>query len=310
MLHQQVNPWTGARTSYSSAQLASGLVLIDGRVLPTRPVDGAYALVRLEDAPGVSVFLQGQDMGRTGSGGDLLVTGLQPYLGNRISIRDSDLPLDFRVDEVERVVAPSQRGGSVERFRVARQLSVAGRILLEVDGRGTPARVGRGGRRGARPPAVSPIGHGGAFWLEGIPPARHDALVRWEGRLCRFTFEVAPDGGGDRGPRRASAARISSRALLGSFARRCRDQYRYPCAMGSRRPSPKAFSRDLQHRRRLPPLVLARRSPSGARAAPSPPGARARRSSSSGSRSSTYAREDVVEHLVGRQRVLVDLVRA
>ncbi len=206
VLHQQVDPWTGARTSYSSAQLASGLVLIDGRVLPTRPVDGAYALVRLEDAPGVSVFLQGQDMGRTGSGGDLLVTGLQPYLGNRISIRDSDLPLDFRVDEVERVVAPSQRGGSVERFRVARQLSVAGRILLEVDGRGLPPEWGEvavevPGRR-----AVSPIGHGGVFWLEGIPPGAHDALVRWEGRLCRFTFEVAPDAAGtvDLGVRRCA----------------------------------------------------------------------------------------------------------
>jgi outer membrane usher protein len=195
-LHQQVDPFTGRSTAYSSAQVASGLVFIDGQLLPTRPIQGAYALVKLDDAPGVRVLLQGQDMGRTDRGGDVLVTGLQPNLGNRISIRDSDLPLDFRVDEVERVIAPRARGGTVERFRVARQLAVSGKLVLDVDGQDVPPEWGEvavelPGRR-----AASPVGHEGLFWLEMIPPGTHDALIRWEGRLCRVTFEVPRDAAG------------------------------------------------------------------------------------------------------------------
>jgi outer membrane usher protein len=195
VLHDELDPF-GARRPYTSAQLASSVVLLDGHLYPSRPVEGSYALVRTEGAAGVQVFLQGQDQGRTDSRGDLLVTGLQPYLGNRIAIRDSDLPLDFRVDEVERVVAPRQRGGSVERFRVSRQISVTGRLALVVDGVAIAPEWGEvavevPGRR-----AVSPVGQGGLFWLEAIPPGTHDALLRWEGRLCRFAFEVEKDAAG------------------------------------------------------------------------------------------------------------------
>jgi outer membrane usher protein len=193
--HLEIDPWTGARTSYTSAQLSSGLVLLDGRVFATRPVDGSYALVRVEGAPGVRVLLEGQDAGRTDGDGELLVTGLQPYLGNRLSIRDSDVPLDFRVDEVERVVAPRNHGGTVERFRIARQRAVTGRMLLVIDGWETAPEWGEVAVELAGKRAVSPIGSGGAFWLEGIPPGAHDGLIRWEGRLCRFSFEVGEEAG-------------------------------------------------------------------------------------------------------------------
>lgn len=196
VIHSETDPWNAARTRYTWGQVSSGIVLLDGRLFATQPVEGAYALVRVEDAPGVEVYLQGQDMGRTDRHGDLLVTGLQPYQGNRISIRDSDLPLDFRVDEVERTIAPRERGGSIERFRVARELSVTGRLVLDLDGKEVPPEFGElsvelPGRR-----AVSPIGHGGAFWLEGITEGAHDALVKWEGNLCRFVFDVPKDAAG------------------------------------------------------------------------------------------------------------------
>lgn len=188
--HQELDPWSGARAPYSFAQVSSGLVLIDGRAFVSRPVEGGFALVDLNGAPGVRVMSEGNVVGRTDRNGELLVTGLVPYQGNRIGIRDEDVPLDYRVDEVERVVAPRERGGAVERFRVARIAAVTGRLSLEIDGRAVSPDWGEvavelPGRR-----AVSPVGEGGLFWLEAIPVGTHAALLRWEGRVCRFTFEV------------------------------------------------------------------------------------------------------------------------
>lgn len=193
--HQELDPWTGAREARTAGQLASALVLIDGRLFASRPVDGSYALVEVGDARGVTVSLEGHPVGRTDANGAVLVTGLVPYLGNRLAIRDSDLPLAYRVNEVERVVAPRWHGGTVERFDVSLVRAVSGRIVLALDGAEVPPEWGEvavevGGRR-----EVSPIGEGGAFWLDGIPPGTHDALVRWEGHLCRFRFEVRETSG-------------------------------------------------------------------------------------------------------------------
>lgn len=193
--HQELDPWTGAREAHTAGRIASGVVLIDGRLFATRPVDGSYALVDVGGAPGVTVSLEGHPVGRTGASGDVLVTGLVPYLANRLAIRDSDVPLTHRVDEVERVVAPRFHGGTVERFQVSLVRAVSGRIVLAIDGTEVPPEWGEVAVevRGRR--EVSPIGEGGAFWLDGIPPGTHDALVRWEGRLCRFRFEVQESSG-------------------------------------------------------------------------------------------------------------------
>lgn len=199
--HAQSDPWTGQRRSYSSAQLASGFVLVGGRVLPTRPVEGSFALVSA-GAADVTVLHEGVPVGRTDARGELLVTNLMPYYGNRLGVRDADYPMEWRVDEIERVIAPRERGGTVERFRAARVTVVTGRLALVVDGRELAPEWGEiavelPGRR-----AVSPVGEGGLFWLEAIPPGRHDALLRWEGRLCRFTFQVPDDAAAtqDLGP--------------------------------------------------------------------------------------------------------------
>lgn len=193
-MERWVDPLTGAQSNHEAVEAATGLVLIGGDLHVTRPVEGSYALLELEGAPGVHVTLDGQPVGSTDSGGKLLVPGLLPYYGNRLAIRDADLPLDFRVNEIERYVAPRFRGGTIERFDVGPTRVVVGRVVLAIDEKGTARDVPpEWGEIAVELPSgrvVSPIGAGGEFWLEGLTPGRQEALVRWEGRLCRFTLDV------------------------------------------------------------------------------------------------------------------------
>jgi outer membrane usher protein len=185
----------GGGERHEAVEAAAGLVLIDGGLYPTRPVDGSYTLVVLEGAPGVRITRDGQPVGRTGEDGRLLVPGLLPYFGNRITLRDGDVPLDFRVGEVERYVAPRYRAGTVEAFDVGPTRVVQGRLLLRVDDRELAPEWGEIAIELPTGRLVSPIGFGGEFWLEGLTPGRHEALVRWAGRLCRLTFEVGEGTG-------------------------------------------------------------------------------------------------------------------
>lgn len=193
-MERWADPLGAAGGNQESLEAATGLVLIDGELHASRPIDGSYALLILEDAPGVRAFLGGQPVGRTDSGGRIFIPGLVPYYGNRVTIRDADLPMDFKVNEVERYVAPRFRGGTVERFDVGPTLVVSGKVVLAIDEKGTVQDLAPGwGEIAVELPTgrvVSPIAADGSFWLEGMQPGRQEALVRWEGRLCRFTLDV------------------------------------------------------------------------------------------------------------------------
>lgn len=190
-----VDPFGGAGEHHEAVEAAAGLVLIDGTLHVSRPIEGSYALLVLEGAPGVRVTLDGQPVGRTDGQGRLFVPGLLPYYGNRLAIRDADLPLDFKVNEVERYVAPRYRGGSVERFDVGPTRVVVGKLLLSIDQKELAPEWGEISVELPTGRVVSPIGYGGEFWLEGLTPGRHEALVRWAGRLCRMAFEVGQGTG-------------------------------------------------------------------------------------------------------------------
>src|SRR5262249_36002765 len=52
-------------------QASGSLVAIGGRVLPTRPIQDSYALIRVPDVPDVTGTLSHQSVGKTDARGDL-----------------------------------------------------------------------------------------------------------------------------------------------------------------------------------------------------------------------------------------------
>src|SRR5207247_1312297 len=84
---------------------AGGLVYEAGSLLPTRPVQDSFALVRVPGVRDVRVYSSNNLVGRTDSSGDVLVPNLLPYYGNRLSIDDRDVPLNYEVQGIEKTIA-------------------------------------------------------------------------------------------------------------------------------------------------------------------------------------------------------------
>jgi len=176
-----------------AVRAAGGIVVAGDRVFATRPVEEAYALVRV-GVPGVTTYLENQVVGVTDDQGDLLVPSLLARYSNRLSIRAADIPMDYEVGKVEQLVAPFRKGGMVVRFDVTPIRAVVGRLQLAA---GAPAAPGGGElvvvQDGTQLRAAT--SGDGRFFLEGARPGTHVAEVTWRGGTCRATLSIAERAG-------------------------------------------------------------------------------------------------------------------
>lgn len=184
--------WDGEQAT-GRAGVAGGVVLIGGRVFATRPVQRGYALIRVPGSPGVRGYLDNHLVGKTDARGDLVVPNLIPYYANRISIDDSDLPLDTSAEITERLIASRTRGGVVVKFAPERLRAVRGSIVID-DGRTSAAygelHVKTKGGHDER----SPVGTSGEFELANLPPGKHRAQLEYDGGSCEIALSVPERG--------------------------------------------------------------------------------------------------------------------
>ncbi|MBJ6761481.1 fimbrial biogenesis outer membrane usher protein [Myxococcaceae bacterium JPH2] len=172
------------------AEVSGGVVAIGGRVRATRVVDQGFALVRVTGVEGIGVRLNNHVIGRTDPAGEYVVTRLQAYSPNRLSLSDEELPLEMQVPTTEAMVVPWRRGGVVLDFRARVLRALRGRLVL-VTGEESRApaygelRVEAGGERWS-----SPVGAKGEFELSGVPPGRYPATVVFSGGQCVATLDV------------------------------------------------------------------------------------------------------------------------
>ena len=192
LLEVSANPSVGSDAVNVSA--AGGLAWGGGRVHLMRAGQQSYAVVRIPGVAGVRVYVSNLEAGRTDANGEIVVTDLVPYYGNRIRIEDADIPMNYRVDDTERIIAPPLRGGVVVEFDVAPATSVGGIVVIQQpDGSiRIPATGELRLRSTSGEMATSPLGRGAEFYFEDIAPGPWDAEVVDEKGICRMTLHISP----------------------------------------------------------------------------------------------------------------------
>ncbi len=175
----------GADAAY--ATVAGAMVLVDGNVMPSRPVQDGFALIQVPGLEGVRGYLNNQEIGRTNSGGNLLIPSLQAYYGNRLRIADADVPIDYQIGAIEQVIGTPLRGGALVRFDVQKVTSVKGQVRVDRDGTAT---VPSFGELTVDARHRSPLGADGQFWFADLPVGRHRAQVEFREGTCSMDLVV------------------------------------------------------------------------------------------------------------------------
>jgi len=186
------------RAEDASVSAAGGVVLIGGRAFLSRPVEDSFALLRVPGVAGVRGYLENHEVGRTDGRGDLFVPALLPRYGNRLSIRASDVPMEYDLGKLEQLVAPPRKGGLVARFAAERIRAVTGRLAVERGGSVEVPSFGEVVATGRRGAFRSPTTSEGRFFLERIAPGYYAAEVVWSGGRCRFALDVPEEAAGVR----------------------------------------------------------------------------------------------------------------
>lgn len=183
----------GDRTN-GSATLSGGLIVTGGGVFFTRPLDSSVAVVEVTGLKGVGILADNVLVARTNGRGTALIPRLLPYLANRISYVESDIPFDYTVPVTSQLIAPPYRGAAHVRFVTSRIQARTGSIRLTIDGEevvpsyGTIVVVLDGEE------VESPLNIDGEFFLD-LPNGHHTGTVNFKGQSCGVEFNATAKTG-------------------------------------------------------------------------------------------------------------------
>jgi outer membrane usher protein FimD/PapC len=156
----------------------------------SRPITDSFGLVSVGSLEGVRVYNNNQEMGRTDGRGKLFLPSLGSYYENQISIADKDVPIDYSLREVLKIVSPPLRSGSLIPFEVKRFQAVTGTLGWRRNGEWKPAEYVEVRLPGKGKEVAFPTGKGGEFYVEDLGPGTHAASVEQEGKRCLFEMIV------------------------------------------------------------------------------------------------------------------------
>jgi outer membrane usher protein len=185
-----VSDLNGSGNAYASA--SGSVVLMGGGLFASRQIYNGFAVVSTDGVPNVPVKLENNLIGTTDSSGRLLVTPLNAYQDNKISIDPMDLPADVRIDRIHMKATPTDRAGTLVRFGIT---PIRAASVILVDAAGKPLPLGSTVRLHGHHDEPALVGFDGAVYLDTLD--RHNVLdVQTPTGACRAAFDYRQQGDG------------------------------------------------------------------------------------------------------------------
>jgi outer membrane usher protein len=168
------------------AEAQGSIALMDGAVFAGNRVSDAFAVVSTDDVRGVPVRYENQLVGKTDSGGHLLVPYATSYYPAKYEIDTLSLPADLQARMVEQRVAVQYGSGYLVRFPMKHVLTV---LIRLTDPTGKPLPVGTPVHAAK---AEAYVGWDGMLYLSGINRGEKLEASLPSGTRCIATVRAVP----------------------------------------------------------------------------------------------------------------------
>jgi outer membrane usher protein FimD/PapC len=174
---------------------AGSVVYAGGFYGLSRPVSDSFGIVAFnKKVPGAAVLNNGQEIGKTGSFGTMVVPTLSSYGQNKITLDTKNIPIDYSISDVNKSISPSLWSGSCVYFDAQQVRALTGTLVVQREGKKTPLEFVEISLKVGEKNLTSPTGKGGEFYLENSLPA--DEKVEGGDKLsCRAIAQQIKSGG-------------------------------------------------------------------------------------------------------------------
>ncbi len=182
----------GEKAGSLSVFAGGSLTALGGKISFGRPVRDSFGLVEVDHLPGVRVYRNNEEIGRTDGEGQLLLPRLESFYDNEIRLNANDVPMNFTIPEIRKYVSPAYRQGALITFDVRPFRAISGTLTARTSQGAKALAHGEAALSVGDAVVTFPTGKGGEFYLEGIPPATYEAIWKSGGREARCSIVVAP----------------------------------------------------------------------------------------------------------------------
>ena len=168
--------------------LAGGLI-VSRSLFFTRPLEASAAVVEVTGLPHVRILADNVEVARTNESGRALIPRMLPYLANRISFDEADIPFDHTVPIDSQLIAPPYRGAAFVRFVTSRIQARTGSVRVTIGGEEVVPAFGTIVAHREAGDVESPLNADGEFFLD-LPAGHYRATVTFKGRSCDAEFDA------------------------------------------------------------------------------------------------------------------------
>jgi len=182
----------GVYSTYASG--TGALVMMGGGLFAARQINSGFAVVSTDGIADVPVLLQNSPIGTTNSRGLLLVSPLNAYQDNKISIDPMDLPADLRIDKVTIEATPTDRAGTLVAFGITPVRSAS---IILTDSNNQPVELGSQVQLLTNKNAPSTVvGFDGEVYLDTLDEHNVLEVITPSGNTCNVSFDYTKQGDG------------------------------------------------------------------------------------------------------------------
>lgn len=182
------------KTDNSSSRIANGtlsgsLLMMNRSLFPMRRSFDSFALISTSKIPEVPVKLENRSVGKTNRNGELIVTSLNPYQNNRITIDTLELPADYYIETTAKNAVPRFGSGVFIDFPVY-QMQAIQAVIKRKDGSVIEAGSNVWADPNIQSSTVDPltiVAHDGMIYIEN--PKVTKFFVEQEGQMCSFEIK-------------------------------------------------------------------------------------------------------------------------
>lgn len=169
---------------YGYAGATGSVVMMGGGLFAAREITNGFAVVSTDGVANVPVKLQNNLVGNSNDKGLLLVTPLNSYQRNLLSIDPMDLPANTQITRVNANATPGDRSGAMVKFTI-KPIRAAQVILTDVTGKVIPE--GSQVRLNSRGPSLV-VGFDGMVYFDALE--QHNSLqVTTAAGVCSVQFD-------------------------------------------------------------------------------------------------------------------------